>query len=237
MAYDKHQATHEFAQWSESYDRCVLQWLLFGPSHRAMIRRIRAVAGERPVRVLDVGCGTGLFASRLVEALPAARVWGVDLVSDMLSKGRPRWRHYAGVVQPVQGDSERLPFPDGTFDFVTCTNSFHHYPDQQQAVVEMHRVLRPGGRLMIIDGYRDASWGWFIYDVCVTTREGDVHHASARRFRELFELAGLRAVAQRVFRGFAPFLFTEALAADRPSAVPGPHFHVAPAQRAQSTNI
>ena len=87
MAYDKHQATDEFARWSESYDRCILQWLLFGPSHRA-IRRIRAVAGERPIRVLDVGCGTGVFASRWQRtALPAARVWGVDLVADMLAKG------------------------------------------------------------------------------------------------------------------------------------------------------
>ena len=48
----------------------------------------------------------------------------------------------------------------------------------------MGRVLKPGGRLMIIDGFRDSIWGWFIYDVCVATVEGDVHHASAQRFRE-----------------------------------------------------
>ena len=65
----------------------------------------------------------------------------------------------------------------------------------------MRRVLRPGGRLMIIDGYRDSLWGWFIYDVCVTGVEGDVHHASAKQFRELFAQAGLKAVAQRVYRG------------------------------------
>ena len=47
MAYDKHQATDEFTRWSESYDRCILQWLLFGPSHRAMIWRIKAVFGGR----------------------------------------------------------------------------------------------------------------------------------------------------------------------------------------------
>src|SRR5215831_11884140 len=84
MAYDKDQAAEEFARWSESYDRCVLQWLLFGPSHRVLIRRIRAVAGDRPCRILDVGCGTGQFASRVKRALPHARVWGVDLVADML---------------------------------------------------------------------------------------------------------------------------------------------------------
>ena len=87
MGYDKDKAAEEFARWSESYDRCVLQWLLFGPSHRVLIRRIQAVAGNRPFRVLDVGCGTGLFASRIKAALPRAEVWGVDLVSDMLAKG------------------------------------------------------------------------------------------------------------------------------------------------------
>ena len=184
MAYDKQQARHEFTRWSESYDRCILQWLLFGPSHRALIRRIRAVAGDRPVRILDVGCGTGVFAARIRAALPSARVCGIDLVSGMLAKGAERWRRHAGHVLPVQADSERLPFAAETFDFVTCANSFHHYPRQDRAVAEMHRVLRPGGRLMLIDGYRDAPWGWFIYDVCVAGVEGAVHHASAPRIRD-----------------------------------------------------
>lgn len=224
MAYDKHQATHEFTRWSESYDRCILQWLLFGPSHRALIQRIKAVWSDRPIRVLDVGCGTGVFAARIREACPNAKVWGIDLVSDMLTKGTDRWRHHAGQVLPVQGDSERLPFASGAFDVVTCANSFHHYPRQDRAVAEMHRVLRPGGRLMLIDGYRDALWGWFIYDVCVASVEGDVHHASGRRLRDLFTQAGLRAIAQKVHRGPAPFLLTEAIAADSFVAIHPPHF-------------
>jgi ubiquinone/menaquinone biosynthesis C-methylase UbiE len=210
MAYDKGQATEEFTRWSENYDRCILQWLLFRPAHRAIIQRIRVWAGDRPLRVLDVGCGTGVFAARLRAALPRATIWGVDLVSGMLSKGAERWKYHAGHVQPVQGDSERLPFPTGAFDVVTCANSFHHYPHQDRAVAEMHRVLRPGGRLIIIDGYRDAPWGWFIYDVCVATVEGEVHHASSRRFRDLFTQAGLTGIVQKVYRGPAPFLLTEA---------------------------
>jgi ubiquinone/menaquinone biosynthesis C-methylase UbiE len=236
MAYDKQQATHEFNRWSESYDRSILQWLLFGPSHRALIRRMRAVANGRPVRILDVGCGTGVFGARIRDALPAAQVWGVDLVAAMLEKGTPRWQRHAGRLQPIQGDSERLPFADNSFDFVTCANSFHHYPRQDRAVAEMHRVLKPGGRLMIIDGYRDAPWGWFIYDVCVAAVEGSIHHASARRFRELFAHAGLRAIAQRIFRGPAPFLLTEAIRAEPVSAIPSPHFHGAPAGRDVTVN-
>src|SRR3954454_5066410 len=223
MAYDKHQATAEFNRWSESYDRSILQWLLFGASHRALLGRIRTVFGDRPIRILDVGCGTGVFAARLRAAFPNARVWGIDLVAGMLARGTRRWRQHAGHVQPVQADSERLPFAAGEFDVVTCANSFHHYPHQDRAVAEMHRVLRPGGRLMLIDGYRDAPWGWFIFDVCVAGVEGEVHHASGRRMRELFDQAGLTEISQKVHRGPAPFLLTEAVAAPKAS-IPAPHF-------------
>jgi ubiquinone/menaquinone biosynthesis C-methylase UbiE len=227
MVYDKQQATHEFSRWSESYDRCILQWLLFGPSHRAIIKRLRGRAGSQPLKVLDVGCGTGVFAARIRAALPQANVWGVDLVAGMLEKGRERWRYHAAHVVPVQGDSERLPFASETFDVVTCANSFHHYPHQDRAVAEMHRVLRPGGRLFMIDGYRDLPWGWLIYDVCVASVEGAVHHASARRLRELFTQAGLKEITQKVHRGPAPFLLTEAVAAPSPR-IPTPHFTSVP---------
>ena len=226
MGYDKDQATEEFIRWSDSYDRSILQWLIFGPSHRVLIGRIREVVGDRPARILDVGCGTGVFASRLRAASPAVEVYGVDLVSEMLHKGRERWRSHRGHVFPVQGDSERLPFATGSFDIVTCSNSFHHYPRQDRAVLEMARVLKPGGRLMIVDGYRDSFWGWFIFDVCVAAVEGDVHHASARRFRELMTEAGLQAIAQRPYRGLAPFLMTEGIAAEPVPVIPSPHFRI-----------
>jgi ubiquinone/menaquinone biosynthesis C-methylase UbiE len=226
MGYDKSQVAQEFTSWSTSYDRSILQWLLFAPSHRVMIRRIREAAGDRPVKMLDVGCGTGLFASKVRDSLPHVEVCGVDLVSEMLAKGQTRWRLHRAHVLPVQGDSERLPFASGSFDIVTCANSFHHYPHQDRAVAEMGRVLRPGGRLMLIDGYRDGLWGWFIYDVCVAGIEGEVHHASARRFRDLMTEAGLQAIAQRVFRGPAPFLITEAIATEPVPVVPRPHFRL-----------
>jgi ubiquinone/menaquinone biosynthesis C-methylase UbiE len=223
MAYERTQATEEFTRWSENYDRSVLQWLLFGPSHKAIISRIKAHVADRPVRILDVGCGTGVFAAKIRQALPEATVCGIDLVSGMLTKGAERWRHHAGKVAPVQGDSERLPFAPGTFDIVTCANSFHHYPHQDRAVGEMHRVLKPGGKLMLVDGYRDAPWGWFIYDVCVAGVEGSVHHASRLRFRNLFEAAGFANIEQKVYRGPAPFLLTESA---RPisTAIPAPRF-------------
>lgn len=226
MSYDKHQATQEFRRWSDSYDRCILQWMLFGPSHRVLIGRIRAVSRGRSIRMLDVGCGTGVFASAVRAALPEVKVVGIDLVAEMLAKGRSRWQSHSGHVFPVQGDSERLPFSSASFDIVTCANSFHHYPRQERAIAEMRRVLKPGGRLMIIDGYRDNLWGWLIYDVCVAGVKGDVRHAWAARFRELMTEAGLQAIAQRVHIGLAPFLITEGIAAEPIPVIPTPHFRL-----------
>jgi ubiquinone/menaquinone biosynthesis C-methylase UbiE len=212
MSYDKSQATREFEKWSESYDRCILQRLLFAPSHRAILKRIAWGFGDRPIRLLDVGCGTGVFAARARASLPNATVWGIDLVAGMIRQGGPRWDAHSERVQPIQADSERLPFDDRGFDVVTCSNSFHHYPHQDRAVAEMHRVLKPGGRLMLVDGYRDAPYGWFIYDVCVAGVEGQVHHCSRLRMRKLFAAAGFVETIQIVHRGFAPFLLTEGVA-------------------------
>jgi ubiquinone/menaquinone biosynthesis C-methylase UbiE len=108
----------------------------------------------------------------------------------------------------VQGDSERLPFADNSFDLVTCSHSFHHYPNQAQVVAEMHRVLRPGGRLMIIDGDRDRWWGRLIFDVIVVLMEGRVKHLTARAMTGLYEAAGFADIVQFRRGGFLPFLLT-----------------------------
>ena len=157
MGYDKGEATREFTRWSESYDRSILQWLLFGPSHRAIIApdqgRVRRPAGPGPRRRLrDRACSP----SRIREALPNAQVIGIDLVAGMLAKGSDRWKRQRRRRLPGPGRQRAAPVrPGGTFDIVTCANSFHHYPHQDRAVDEMRRVLKPGGRLMLVDGYRD----------------------------------------------------------------------------------
>ena len=235
--YFRHQATDEFNRWSESYDRCILQLLLFHPSHLAILKRIKATFGDRPINVLDVGCGTGLFASKITAALPNAKVWAMDLTPGMLEKGKPRWKMLGDRAVPVQGDSERLPFAAGSFDIVTCANSFHHYPHQQRAVDEMSRVLKPDGRLILVDGNRDWPWGWFIFDVCVATIEGAVHHCSSARMRSLFVQSGLVLENQKETWGPAPFLVTMGRKSKEAPAVPAPHFTTATAGRTLGSTL
>jgi|SRR5580765_2905402 ubiquinone/menaquinone biosynthesis C-methylase UbiE len=102
--------------------------------------------------LLDVGCGTGA-ASR--AAGPVAKfVVGVDLAPDMTRRATELARAIENV-RFVVADSEQLPFDDGAFTAVVCSNSFHHYPDPLRAVREMDRVLASGGRLVIGDACAD----------------------------------------------------------------------------------
>src|SRR5947209_1584171 len=111
MVYQKTSAIAEFDKWSHSYDRNVLQGLCFGPSHDMMLDRIEP--GDQ--RLLDIGCGTGIFAERVMERTPNAQVYGLDLSSQMLLNGLSRWRIWADRYSIVRGDSERLPFADNLF--------------------------------------------------------------------------------------------------------------------------
>ena len=210
MPYDKTQATHEFTRWSENYDRCILQRLLFGPSHRAIIEGLLRTMGSTADSNPRCRMWDRRFRRNPPGIAPECASLGCGSRPRNVTQGRGTMAPACPFVTPIQGDSERLPFASSSFDVVTCANSFHHYPHQARAISEMHRVLSAAGRLMLIDGYRDGPWGWFIYDVCVAGVEGDVHHASARRVRELTSRAGFGQVVQKVHHGAAPFLFTEA---------------------------
>jgi len=198
------EAKCEFDRWSNHYDRDPLQVFFFKPAHRMLLANL--TAADR--RVLDIGCGTGRFAASVLEHYPETHVWGVDLSDGMLRQCSTRCQAANGRLHVVQGDSERLPFADDSFDVVTCTHSFHHYPHQQRVVSEMYRVLRPGGRLLILDGDRDRLWGRLVYDVVIVMMEGPVRHLTSWAFRSIYGHAGFGEINQQRRGGPLPFLLT-----------------------------
>ena len=113
-----------------------------------------------------------------------------------------------GHLRFTAGDSEHLPFADGSFDVVTCSNSFHHYPHQEAVVREMRRVLRPGGQFMLIDGFRDNVVGWFVFDVIIATVEKHVYHAPWTTIHKYFEAAGFGDIRRKKFSFWFPLLLT-----------------------------
>jgi ubiquinone/menaquinone biosynthesis C-methylase UbiE len=121
------------------------------PVQRASLDALHIGAGDR---LLDVGCGTGA-ASRSAASV-AASVVGIDLSPEMIRQAQQLAGGFANVHFEI-ADSEHLPFEDGAFTAVLCSNSFHHYPDPARAVREMARVLAPEGRLVIGDACSDRT--------------------------------------------------------------------------------
>jgi len=111
-------------------------------------------------RVLEVAVGTG---RNLGLYPPGVHLTGVDLSPAMLALARRRAADLGLDADLREGDAQALPFPDGSFDSVVCTLSLCAIPDDARAMAEMARVLRPGGRLLLLD-HIGSSW-WPIWAV------------------------------------------------------------------------
>ena len=104
-------------------------------------------------QVLDLGCGTGTLAIMAKQAQPAAEVTGLDADPDMLKVARYKSAQFKIPVKFDVGFTNKLPYPDETFDRVLSSIMIHHLktPDKWQTALEVFRVLKPGGQLHIID--------------------------------------------------------------------------------------
>ena len=121
------------------------------PLGERIVERLGIRPGER---VLDVACGTGNAAIRAAEA--GGRVTGLDLTPELFEAGR-RLAAEAGVeVEWVEGDAEALPFGDESFDVVVSTLGVMFAPRHEVAARELVRVLRPGGRLALLNWAEDS---------------------------------------------------------------------------------
>jgi malonyl-CoA O-methyltransferase len=115
---------------------------------RLILEHLGDLSGRR---VLDVGCGKGRFARVISEHWPDAEVWGLDLARSML-------RFVPPPVRVCAGSMTELPFHGGAFDAAYATESLEHAVEIETAVREICRVVKPGGRIAIIDKNRE-QWG------------------------------------------------------------------------------
>jgi demethylmenaquinone methyltransferase/2-methoxy-6-polyprenyl-1,4-benzoquinol methylase len=126
-------------------------------------RLVRAVRRSSPRQVLDLATGSGDVAFALGRALPpSARILGMDFCQPMLDQAEAKQRaagpgRYANLVfRP--GDGLALPLSDETFDVVTIAFGLRNMADRHRSLTEMHRVLRPGGRLLVLEFSQPVRW-------------------------------------------------------------------------------
>jgi ubiquinone/menaquinone biosynthesis C-methylase UbiE len=108
---------------------------------KLLVEHLGELAGKR---ALDVGCGKGRFARIFQERYPGAEIWGLDISEEML-------KHVPAGIHTRAGSMTSLPFEDASFDAAYATESLEHAVEIDVAVGEICRVVKPGGRIAIID--------------------------------------------------------------------------------------
>lgn len=106
------------------------------------------------MRVLDLACGDGFYTRRIAARLgPEGSITGVDLNLAYLAEAAQEARRHHGraPIDFVAASFDRLPFPDGSFDLVWCAQSLYSLPDPAVAIAHMARMLRPGGRVAVLE--------------------------------------------------------------------------------------
>lgn len=195
-------------------------WDTFAPRYDRSMRFFERhlFAGGRPWvcsratgDVLEVGVGTGL---NLPHYPADVRLTGVDLSPAMLAVARDRAADLGRRVDLREGDAQALPFPDASFDTVVCVLSLCAIPDDRAAVGQMWRVLRPGGRLLLLDHVGSNWWPvWVVQRLLETVTVRTAGEHQTRRPLPLLRAAGFEVEqAQRLRAGTV-----ERVAARRPA--------------------
>lgn len=152
---------------------------------------LREWTGDDSLDVLDVGCGTGVVSLLLAEL--GHDVVGVDFALEMLKHARVKARRTDQSVELYRGDAESLAIPDNVFDLVTARHLVWTLPNPEAAISEWKRVVEPGGRILLIEGYWDHSEPWDEYKAVhenLPMYDGE----PPEEMREVLVAAGLQAV-------------------------------------------
>jgi ubiquinone/menaquinone biosynthesis C-methylase UbiE len=146
--------------------------------------------------VLEIGCGSGAMAAEVLRRFPDVRVVASDFDESMVAVAERRLSEFGSRAEVRQADASALPFPDSAFDAVLSFIMLHHVIRWEQAIAEMARVLRPGGRLIGYDLLGDGA-GRLLH--------GNEHDTRRMRHAELCRvldgLAGVRAVTKPALGG------------------------------------
>ena len=144
--------------------------------------------------VLDLACGTGEFERLLLQDNPNQQILGIDISAEMLAIAQQKLHHYPSAkFEP--GSATNIPLTTEQVDVVVCANSFHYFDQPIDALVEMKRVLKPDGKIVILDWCRDFLLCRFCDAVLKLIDPAHQQCYTQKEFHEFFSSAQLNVQA------------------------------------------
>lgn len=184
MSNKKEENKQIFDKVAEIYDFAPFQWWM-----RRFYRPVFSeVELDKSKKLLDVSCGTGNMLKEMSEA-GEADLYGVDLSENMIEQAKEKLKD----VDLQTADVHSLPFENDLFDYVTTTEAFHHYYGQSKAIAEMKRVVKPGGKVIVVDIEFFFS---VVHRLFEQLEPGCVKVNSKEEMRQLFKQQNLDVVRQ-----------------------------------------
>lgn len=129
-------------------DRKFLKWIPFTQKVGGypFLTRYIDMHGLKGKKLLDIACGTGVLTEQFVRM--GADVTAIDLTDKAVELTKKRLDLYHLQANVIQGDAQKMPFEDNSFDFVCAWGCLMHMPETEQAIAEIHRILKPGGKML-----------------------------------------------------------------------------------------
>jgi len=153
---------------AQAYDR-ISKWPQFRVLRRLIVRQLRR---HKPTGILaDIGCGPGLLTMLIAQKFPRLKVLGLDTAQEMIKTANANAVSlgFEGRVEFREGNIQSLPLPDQTLDFAVSSLSLHHWSQPERGLAEIHRALKPGGQVLLIDMRRDSRLFFYLLMLFATS--------------------------------------------------------------------
>jgi len=175
--------TDEYRQLAPNYDERWARYVRDSQAHT-----LKTIGTFNSGSALDVACGTGTMLQSLHQRYPEATLSGCDISPEMLEIADTKLGSAASLIN---SPAEKLPYPDNSFELITCNSALHYFPDAESAVREMWRVLLPGGQLVITDWCNDFITVRFLNRIQQWRDPAHIRTFGSRQLQTLISSAGM----------------------------------------------